>query len=384
MRANYVERYHEGDRERGIPAGQIESAEEAAEFADFALWTAWISHTERPDSSASFTNDWPYSPAAGNDAGGPIMTWSVIAMVLLVGGAGAAIWLYQSVDLPEPEAEGASISHPSEIELTPSQLLSTRFVLIGALLFVAQTFLGGLLAHYYIERDGFFGMRELIGVDILQWLPWSIARTWHVDLGILWIATMWLGAGLFLAPLLTGREPPKQALYVKGLIGALLVIVVGGLAGIWVGVNNVFGDQLWWLLGNEGLEYLEIGRVWQAGLLVGFLGWTALVARGFKPLLDREPRYGLAHMIVYRRSRPSTSGLDPEAVHNGELIQTLFWLRMPGDTMLIAGAVLFAWDVAAKFLFQRKATADESSSHVIADRLFGDRDVVDPVSDDDD
>ncbi|QCC58755.1 cbb3-type cytochrome c oxidase subunit I [Natrinema thermotolerans] len=625
VREDYVERYHEGDRERGIPAGQIESAEEAEEFADFALWTAWISHTDRPDSSASFTNDWPYSPAAGNDAGGPIMTWSVIAMVLLVGGAGAAIWLYQSIDLPEPEAEGASIPHPSEIELTPSQLLSTRFVLIGALLFVAQTFLGGLLAHYYIERDGFFGMRELIGVDILQWLPWSIVRTWHVDLGILWIATMWLGAGLFLAPLLTGREPPKQALYVKGLVGALLVVAVGGLAGIWLGINNFFDGQLWWLLGNEGLEYVEIGRIWQVGLLVGFLGWTALVARGFKPLLDREPRYGLAHMIVYaggsigllfmagflytpktnivvtefwrwwvvhmwvegvfeffilvvialtlvsmnllskksaekavifqaalvmgsgiigvshhywwaglpevwlpigsvfstiefipllfilyealgqyramdtagkdfpyrmafyfivassvwnffgagvigffinlpiisyyetgtyltvahahgamfgafgllamgmsvyilrvttraeswttRRLRWSfwlcnlglalmiflsllpvgflqlevgfTQGYAASRsleFYNGELIQTLFWLRMPGDTMLIAGAVLFAWDVVAKLLFQRKATAGESSSHVIADRIFGDSDpsdVVDPVSDDD-
>jgi len=89
VREEYVERYYEGDRERGIPEGQVPSAEEAEEFADFALWTAWISHTDRPDSEASFTNDWPYSPAAGNDAGGPVMTWSVIAMVLLVGGAGS-------------------------------------------------------------------------------------------------------------------------------------------------------------------------------------------------------------------------------------------------------------------------------------------------------
>ncbi|SFC27159.1 nitric oxide reductase, NorZ apoprotein [Halobiforma haloterrestris] len=299
VRQEYVERYHEGDRERGVQEGLIPTEEEAEQFADFALWTAWISHTDRPDSDASFTNDFPYSPAAGNDAGGPVMTWSVIAMVLLVGGAGLAIWLYRAIELPEPEADGVTIPHPKEIDLTPSQLLSTRFILIGALLFVLQTFLGGLLAHYYVERNDFFGLHEVLGIDILEFLPWTIARTWHVDLGILWIATMWLGAGLFLAPLLTGREPRRQALYVKGLIGALLVVAVGGLAGIWLGINNAFDGQFWWLLGNEGLEYLEIGRVWQAGLLVGFLGWTALVARGFKPLLDREPRYGLAHMIVY-------------------------------------------------------------------------------------
>ncbi|MFC4540920.1 nitric-oxide reductase large subunit [Halosolutus amylolyticus] len=299
VRQDYVETYYEGDRERGIQEGLIPTAEEAEQFADFALWTAWISHTDRPDSDVSFTNDFPYSPAAGNDAGGAVMTWSVIAMVLLVAGAGIAIWLYQAVELPEPEANGVSIPHPKEIDLTPSQILSTRFVLIGAVLFVLQTFLGGLLAHYYVERDDFFGLHELVGFDILEYLPWTIVRTWHVDLGILWIAVMWLGAGLFLAPLLTGREPRRQALYIKGLIAALLVVAVGGLAGIWLGVNNFFGGEWWWLLGNEGLEYVEIGRIWQAGLLVGFLGWTALVARGFKPLLDREPRYGLAHMIVY-------------------------------------------------------------------------------------
>ncbi|NUB90304.1 cbb3-type cytochrome c oxidase subunit I [Haloterrigena sp. SYSU A121-1] len=624
VRQDYVETYHEGDRERGIQDGLIPTEEEAERFADFALWTAWISHTDRPGSDVSFTNDFPYSPAAGNDAGGAVMTWSVIAMVLLVAGAGVAIWLYQAVELPEPEAAGVSIPHPKEIDLTPSQLLSTRFVLIGALLFVLQTFMGGLLAHYYVERDDFFGLHEVLGVDILEWLPWTIARTWHVDLGILWIATMWLGAGLFLAPLLTGREPRKQALYIKGLIAALLVVAVGGLAGIWLGVNNVFDGQLWWLLGNEGLEYLEIGRVWQAGLLVGFLGWTALVARGFKPLLDREPRYGLAHMIVYAGGSigllftagflytPKTNFVITEfwrwwVVHmwvegvfeffilvvialtlvsmnllskksaekavifqaalvmgsgiigvshhywwaglpevwlpigsvfstlefipllfilyealgqyrsmdaagtdfpyrmafyfivassvwnffgagvigffinlpvisyfesgtyltvahahgamfgafgflamgmavyilrvttrdarwsdrrlrwsfwlcnaglalmlflsllpvgflqlevaftegyaasrslefyDGGLVQTLFWLRMPGDTLLIAGAIVFAWDVVVKLLFQRKPTAEETRSHVIADRIFGDDavDPVDPASDDD-
>ncbi|WP_049924134.1 nitric-oxide reductase large subunit [Halopiger djelfimassiliensis] len=621
VREEYVERYHEGDRERGVQEGLIPSEEEAEQFADFALWTAWISHTDRPGSDASFTNDFPYSPAAGNDAGGPVMTWSVIAMVLLVAGAGIAIWLYRAVELPEPESEGVSIPHPRDIDLTPSQLLSTRFVLIGALLFVAQTLLGGLLAHYYVERDDFFGLHEAVGIDILEYLPWTIVRTWHVDLGVLWIATMWLGAGLFLAPLLTGREPRRQALYVKGLVGALLVVAVGGLAGIWLGINNAFDGQLWWLLGNEGLEYLEIGRIWQTGLLVGFLGWTALVARGFKPLLDREPRYGLAHMIVYAGGSigllfmagflytPKTNFVMTEfwrwwVVHmwvegvfeffvlvvialtlvsmnllskksaekavifqaalvmgsgiigvshhywwaglpevwlpigsvfstlefipllfilyealghyramdtagtdfpyrmafyfivassvwnffgagvigffinlpvisyfqsgtyltvahahgamfgafgflamgmavyilrvttraekwtdrrlrwsfwlcnaglalmlflsllpvgflqlevaftegyaasrslefyNGGLIQTLFWLRMPGDTLLILGAAVFAWDVAAKLLFQRKATAEETRSHVIADRIFGD-DSIEPVSDDD-
>jgi len=67
----------------------IESTEEAEDFADFALWTACGSlTTDRPDGGNSYTNEWPYSPAAGNDATGAAMTWSVIAMVLLVAAAG--------------------------------------------------------------------------------------------------------------------------------------------------------------------------------------------------------------------------------------------------------------------------------------------------------
>ncbi|USZ67226.1 cbb3-type cytochrome c oxidase subunit I [Halorussus salilacus] len=299
VREEYVERYHEGSPERGVPADMIASDEEAREFADFALWTAWFSHTDRPDGDHSYTNDWPYHPAAGNEATGAAMTWSVIAMVLLVAGAGAGVWLYKSIELDEPETEGVTVPRPSEVSLFPGQAAALRFVVVGAGLFLAQVLLGGLLAHYYVERDAFFGLGEMLGIDFLSLLPFAIAKTWHIDLGILWIATLWLGAGLFLPPLLTGREPKKQGTYVDILLGALVVIVVGGLAGIWFGANGYLDGALWWILGNEGLEYLEIGRLWQVGILVGFLAWAGLTARGLKPLLDREPRYGLAHMILY-------------------------------------------------------------------------------------
>jgi nitric oxide reductase large subunit len=74
---------------------------------------------------------------------------------------------------------------------------------------------------------------------------------------------------------------------------------VGGLGGIWLGSQGYLDGQLWWLLGNEGLEYLEVGKLWQGGLLVGFVVWAALCVCGFRPLLDREPPFGLAHMILY-------------------------------------------------------------------------------------
>jgi nitric oxide reductase subunit B len=299
VRELYVERYHEGAREHGLPANYIDDEGEARRFADFAMWTAWIAHTDRPGSAHTYTNNWPYAPSAGNVPTAGTMTWSVIAMVLLVGAAGAAIWLYRSVDLPEPKATGVSVPRPAEVSVTPSMRAAARYIPVAALLFVGQVLLGGLLAHYYIERGGFFGLGPLLGVDFLALLPFSLAKTFHLDLGIVWIATLWLGAGLFLPPLLTGYEPDAQDTYVHALLGALVVVVLGGFAGVWLGAQGYIDGPLWWIIGNEGLEYLEIGRLWQFGLLLGFLGWAVLVWRGFRPLLDREPAYGLAHMILY-------------------------------------------------------------------------------------
>ncbi|WP_440009923.1 nitric-oxide reductase large subunit [Halomicrococcus sp. SG-WS-1] len=302
VRQVYVDRYHDGARERGVPADMIGDEQDARRFADFALWTAWISHTDRPGSDHSYTNGWPPAPGAGNVPTGANVIWSAISIILLVGAAGVGIWLYKSVQLPEPDVTGGlSVPGPEEIDVLPSQVATLWYVPVAALLFVAQTLLGGLLAHYYIERDAFFGLREIAGVDVLQLLSFTAAKTFHLDLGILWIAAMWLAAGIFLASLLTGYEPHRQSTFVWLLLGALVLVTVGGFLGIWLGINGyVDTDQwYWWLVGNEGLEYVEVGRIWQVGLLAGFAFWTFLVWRGFRPLLDDEPRYGLAHMILY-------------------------------------------------------------------------------------
>jgi len=157
VRQEYVQRYHEGSHERGVAVGRIESESDARQFADFAMWTAWFSDTERPGGSHSYANDWPHQPGAGNDATPAAMTWSVIAMVLLVAGAGAGIWLYRSVELPESEATGVSVPEPGDVSIFPSQRAALRFITVAGGLFLAQVFLGGLLAHFDIERAGFFG-----------------------------------------------------------------------------------------------------------------------------------------------------------------------------------------------------------------------------------
>ena len=59
----------------------------------------------------------------------------------------------------------------------------------------------------------------------------SLTRSWHTQLAVLWIATAWLGMGLYIGPAISGHEPKFQRLGVNLLFGALLLVVVGSLAG---------------------------------------------------------------------------------------------------------------------------------------------------------
>ncbi|WP_435079681.1 nitric-oxide reductase large subunit [Halococcus sp. AFM35] len=300
----YVERYHEGDLDRGIPTEFLDSAEQARRLADFALWTAWISHANRPGSKHSYTNDWPYAPASGNRPPTQSVVWSAISVILLVAGGGAGVWAYRVLDLAEPITGAIDVPAPDEVSVTPAQRAAARYVPVAGGLFALQTIIGGLLAHYHVERTGFYGIFEALGIDIVSLVPFAAGRTWHVNLAVLWISTLWLGGGLFLPGLFADRDPPFQSAGVTGLLGALVIAIVGAFVGVWLGIQGRFdplSGEKWWWFGNEGLEYLEAGRLWKLMLLAGFAGWTGLVARGAKAgsLFEGESRSELGHLLVY-------------------------------------------------------------------------------------
>ncbi len=56
-------------------------------------------------------------------------------------------------------------------------------------------------------------------------------RTWHVQLALFWVATSFVAAGIFLAPMIAGREPKHQGKLAFALLGALAVVVFGTLIG---------------------------------------------------------------------------------------------------------------------------------------------------------
>jgi nitric oxide reductase subunit B len=146
-------------------------------------------------------------------------------------------------------------------------------------LFLLQTVVGAASQHYRADLGGFFG------IDIAQALPFNLVRTWHVQLAVFFVATSFVAAGIFLAPMIAGREPRGQSKLAFALLGALVVVVFGSMLGELAGIHNWLEDSVF---GNQGFEYLDLGRFWQVLLVIGLTFWIVILFRGLRGRLSRE------------------------------------------------------------------------------------------------
>jgi nitric oxide reductase subunit B len=222
------------------------------------------------------------------------MMWSAVSVAGLLFFLALILYFQHRYRLTAQEAPNARLAFDlAKMPLTPSQRAAAKYFVIALVLFLVQCLLGGKMAHDYVDGGSFFG------INLAQYLPFNIARTWHLQLAIFWIATAWLGMGIFIAPLVSGREPKGQRALVNVLFGALVLVVVGSLAGEYLSVKGLAGS-LWWWLGTQGWEYLELGRVWMLLLIAGMGIWLYIVARGLRAALKAETdRGGLTHLLLY-------------------------------------------------------------------------------------
>ena len=281
LAAYYSGIYGKGRNEYAIPAGALTDATKQHELATFFFWTAWAAGTNRPGQSVSYTQNWPHEPLIANQPTGSTIVWSIISFVLLLAGIGGMVWYFGSQDR-EPSHDVMPRRDPLlGLHPTPSQKATVKYFFVVAALWVVQIALGAIVAHYGVEGGGFYG------IPLAKWLPYSVARTWHLQIGIFWIATSWLATGLYVAPAVSGLEPKGQRLGVNVLFVAIVAVVVGSLAGEWLGIEQKLGN-LWFWLGSQGYEYVDLGRLWQILLFGGLLFWLWLMWRGLKPALARR------------------------------------------------------------------------------------------------
>jgi nitric oxide reductase subunit B len=260
----------------GLKTDLISDPEELRQLTSFFAWTAWVSVANRPDKPYSYTNNFPYDPSVGNVATTDAILWSALSLIALLGGTAIVLFAFGRWDfLGWRNEKGAAHYHETTVEVgtaTPGQRSTIKLFVIVGLLMVAQMLAGALVAHYRADPASFYGL------DLSGLMPSNLTRTWHLQMAIFWIATAFVAGALFLAPMLSGKEAKKQDVGIHVLFAALLLVVGGSLLGEWLGINNKLGN-LWFWLGDQGWEYLEIGRIWQLLLAGGLLFWLFLVIR---------------------------------------------------------------------------------------------------------
>lgn len=280
----------------GLPAKFIHDEVELNRLTAYFAWATWATVAPRPGTDYSYTNNWPYEPLVGNLPTASTYLWSALSLVTLLGGLGLILFIFGKFDfLGWGGAAGWKHVHGGPFQawtLTPSQKALGLYFAVVALLFLAQTALGGVLAHYRVEPGAFYGF------DLAQLLPFNLARTWHLQLAIFWIATAWVAGGLFLAPLVGGAEPKGQKTGVLILLGALAIVVFGSLFGEMAGINDKLGS-LWFWLGHQGSEYLDLGRFWQVLLAVGLIFWLFLMFRALRPAMKNTEQGELPSLFLY-------------------------------------------------------------------------------------
>lgn len=281
----------------GLPNDLMKNPRELEHLSAYFAWATWATVTNRPGKNYTYTNNWPYDPSVGNYPSSEAYIWSALSILVLLAGIGFILlvmgrygFLGWGGTAPERDVETLSVDTWA---LTPSQWATGKYFLIVAVLFLLQVFVGGALAHYKVEPGSFYGLDFIVKI-----LPFNLLRTYHLQLAIFWIAVAWVAGGLFLAPWVGEREPKGQKLGVNILFGALLIVSLGSLAGEYLGINNKLGD-LWFWFGDQGSEYLDLGRFWQILLAAGLLFWLFLMFRALKPAIMKEGRSALSALFLY-------------------------------------------------------------------------------------
>jgi nitric oxide reductase subunit B len=264
-----------------IPENSLKDPARVPLLNAFFFWVSWACVTERPGQVITYTNNWPSEELVGNRPSGSLLLWTGFSVIVLLAGIGLMVWYYA-----RRRGEGSD-TIPAIFPLlnekqTPSQKATVKYFWVVSALLLVQVIMGVITAHYGVEGQAFYG------IPLSKLLPYSVSRTWHIQIAIFWIATSWLATGLYYAPAISGVEPKFQRHGVNFLFGALLLIVVGSLAGQWFGVMQKLGYVQNFWFGHQGYEYVDLGRFWQIFLFVGLIIWLLLMGRAIMPALKQK------------------------------------------------------------------------------------------------
>lgn len=247
----------------------------AKQVADFLIYSSLTTVANRPGKNYSYTNNWPYEPLVGNTPTTATFTWTWASFCFVFFGFGLVLFIYHYFLNDEDTAPKAFLFNKYKA-LFSSQIKTGQYVVVVAFVLLLQIAAGAIMAHYYSDRASFYG------INIAPLLPFNFLRDIHIQTPIVWIGLAWISSALFLAPLISGKEAKRQPLLVTLLFWVTLAIVIGALLGDYLGIMG-FITKHWFWFGNQGLSYIQLGRLWQLGFAAGLILWSIMVFRGMWP-----------------------------------------------------------------------------------------------------
>jgi nitric oxide reductase subunit B len=267
-----------GDPKRAFKGGVIRP-EEAVKIAAFIDWGQLVASSYRPGTQRTWSNNWPAEPLVDQDLTFNSHKVSLWEFLILWTFTIVVIFLsYEYLFKKDPDEK---LEEPMVVtKMFKSQKKLLKYIPIVAGLFFVQLILGGYLSHIYTEP----------GKDLLlsqSLIPFNVLRSMHTQLAILWVAVGWLVGGLIIAPWVANRDH-KYPWLVDILWLALLVVAVGSIIGLYMGATGHMRN-VWFWFGNQGREYLNLGRVWSIGLVVGLVFWFLLIFSLIRKAASNNP-----------------------------------------------------------------------------------------------
>ena len=294
----YTDKFTDASAEGAFkPVNYISNRVELRQLTAFFFWGAWVCGVERPGKQYSYTHNWPYDPAAGNVPSAAIVLWSIVGSMGLILGLGLVLYYhgkleglndktYTSKAQPFMTSDEVQNFQPNVI-----QKATYKYFYVAILLFGVQVLAGILTVHDFV------GLVKFFGFNISKPLPITITRSWHVQLSLLWISACWIGASFFMMSLVCARQPKGQVKLINTIFWLTVLLVAGSFAGIFLGPHGLLAN--WYWLGNQGWEYVELGKLWQSVLGIVFVIWAITLYRGIKPVMKIKQPWALPNWLVY-------------------------------------------------------------------------------------
>ncbi len=279
------------------PPGYITDRQELADLAAFFYWGAWVCVVERPGTNFSYTHNWPYDPEAANTPTASVILWSVLGLLGFVLVCGIVLYFIgQYNQLPNRYFKQGTVMLTEDkvdrFEPTKTQKAAYKFFFVAILLFLCQVLAGVWTINEFVDFLGFFGINTSTA------LPFTITRSWHLMLALYWISACWIASSIFILPILAKKEIKGQLPLINTLFVMVFILVAGSVAGMFLGPKGFLGEY-WLLLGHQGWEYVDFGKVYQVLLMGIFVLWGVIVYRGVKPAFERGRPWNLPNWIMY-------------------------------------------------------------------------------------